>query len=775
MTQRSPFVGIDSRMALRFYGGRDDALIAGSNCELANTLTLIRRPGFSALSGGNFPDVPVGFYSWQTYSAGMFLVGDGNAGVYLLLNGSWQKIASKTSSSPTTFVVLGSALYMASATSFTKIFAGTSAPSVSAQGTAGTTSYAYSVVARFTSDVTNSLGIGIPSPATIINDGNATLSASNYNLISWNEVPDAVSYDVYRVSGGASEGKIGNVLSPALTFSDTGISASGTEPTLPSTDIVGIQPPNNAPTLVFTQQGTAWKASEDVTTSSVIVDSNGGIEDCTTAGTTGTTPPTWPTNMGATVTDGSAVWTMKGSQPLSPIQGYQYYYCFTNSATQNNSGVSPLSATTGPMAGFAVTVSGSGSTDPQVDTISIFRNTDGGGIYYLLAQIPNTTTWSYEDLIPDTGLDTGVFAPVAELNHIPPTGVNGIVWWGSRMWGFVGNNLYCSTGPDNAALLNVVFNGVTAECWIPTNQFAFDAPITRLFVTQVGLLVWTTKDIWLLSGTTVGNYASQLLLAGMGLRNFYAADIDGETIFAYTADRQLLAISVSSGATELGFAIGDVLETTFDPTVSRVSRHVSGSRDNAVYVANGSTGWYRLTPAVPGDGTPAWSPLATFAGTGGCGFVQSVETSPGVKQLLLGTTVANQPIYARNLSVFSDGGTTYAWSATVGSLLLANPGMLAEVESITLDASASGTAPTLSVILDEIGGSFVPLPDFVNDPPQLNASVSLYSQRFYLQAASSKLPQLCRHMQVQVGGPAADTPDEVYGITVRGALLPEQS
>lgn len=42
---------------------------------------------------------------------------------------------------------------------------------------------------------------------------------------------------------------------------------------------------------------------------------NGLIYRCTTAGTTGTAEPTWPTGTGATVSDGSAVWTMYGAHP----------------------------------------------------------------------------------------------------------------------------------------------------------------------------------------------------------------------------------------------------------------------------------------------------------------------------------------------------------------------------------------------------------------------------------------------------------------------------
>ncbi len=44
---------------------------------------------------------------------------------------------------------------------------------------------------------------------------------------------------------------------------------------------------------------------------------NGLVAKCTTAGTTGTVEPTWPTAAGATVTDGTAVWTMVSNYGLA--------------------------------------------------------------------------------------------------------------------------------------------------------------------------------------------------------------------------------------------------------------------------------------------------------------------------------------------------------------------------------------------------------------------------------------------------------------------------
>src|SRR5690348_1733880 len=63
MTQRSPFSQIDTRYGSQFLGGKPDALIAGSNCEISNSLTLQRRYGLSNF-GPAIP-APLAFYPWR--------------------------------------------------------------------------------------------------------------------------------------------------------------------------------------------------------------------------------------------------------------------------------------------------------------------------------------------------------------------------------------------------------------------------------------------------------------------------------------------------------------------------------------------------------------------------------------------------------------------------------------------------------------------------------------------------------------------------------------
>lgn len=103
-------------------------------------------------------------------------------------------------------------------------------PVVAAQGVIGATTYGYKIVAR------NAVGTSIASGETQITDGNAVLSGVNYNAITWAQVAGATSYDVYRVTGGGTQGKIANTAN--LTLNDTGL--AGDSSTAPTTNTSGI-------------------------------------------------------------------------------------------------------------------------------------------------------------------------------------------------------------------------------------------------------------------------------------------------------------------------------------------------------------------------------------------------------------------------------------------------------------------------------------------------------------------------------------------------------
>lgn len=536
---------------------------------------------------------------------------------------------------------------------------------------------------------------------------------------------------------------------------------------------------------------------------------------------------------------GTLQWTNEGRNGagLTAVVGYEWYYAYGNSYTGHISNVSPLSASSGAITGQQVLLTGATrpmivgqmpftpalyNTDPQSDLIFIFRNTDGGSFWFQDAVFGNgaaaqaelqaagfpglstavtytSTTFTYTDVVADAALNTLLFAPIGDLNSIPPAGLKDMDFFAGRLWGSVNNVLYYSTSADNASLLGVVENGVPSESWVPTNFIPFNSFITRILATGGGLMVATVTDIWFVTGQNLltGGFNPQKILIGHGMRSYNALGVDGSTVYVYTSDREFLSLNPNSGSVEVGYPVGDTFELTFSPINAYIARHVSGSRDNAVYFADGATSWYRLNPnqqgaSIAGEATPVWSPIANFVPTiGGISAIGSMETSAGVTNLLVGlpplTTsgIAQAgPVLVRNLSTFSDLGTTYTWTATIGSIMLTNPGKMAEVESITTEMNNAGsitpsspataTQCQVAVLLDEIAGTPEPLTLFVNDPPQAFVTMSVLGARFYLSDGPAAIQPVCRHIQVTVSGGDFATEDEILGLTIRGALVPEQ-
>lgn len=88
-------------------------------------------------------------------------------------------------------------------------------------GTAGSTAYSYQVTA------VNAAGETTVSPTGTTFTGNATLSATNYNTISWAAVTGAVSYNVYKLVSGVFV-LLANTAS--TSYNDEGASTSATNP-----------------------------------------------------------------------------------------------------------------------------------------------------------------------------------------------------------------------------------------------------------------------------------------------------------------------------------------------------------------------------------------------------------------------------------------------------------------------------------------------------------------------------------------------------------------
>lgn len=116
------------------------------------------------------------------------------------------------------------------------LIAPTVAPVLTHGGATGSTTYGYEISAI------NGLGETTPTPEGRSDLGNATLSGTNWNIVSWQAVQGATGYKVYLTSGPASPTRTVPVLlatlaATTLVFHDIG--PAGTAATPPTTNTTG--------------------------------------------------------------------------------------------------------------------------------------------------------------------------------------------------------------------------------------------------------------------------------------------------------------------------------------------------------------------------------------------------------------------------------------------------------------------------------------------------------------------------------------------------------
>lgn len=527
----------------------------------------------------------------------------------------------------------------------------------------------------------------------------------------------------------------------------------------------------------------AWYALTQYVTTPDIIDPNNYNQNPYEAGKSGTTQPSFSTTFsGLTADNPNLIWINQGQASAAPTGtlttvdgGWQYVVSLVNTLDDTVSNSGPASAATGNFrASTGVEVSGGIPTnyDPQADYVAVFRTEDGGATYFLIPGPGNTPytlpiqqyiASGYTDTTPDSGLNILLQAPNAGQNTPPLQGVINLTYHLGRIFVSLGNTVYWSTGPDTP-----IGNGTNG--FLPTNFATFPSTVKRMVPTSIGLIVFTVSDIYLGSGSATSSNPILFTpyLTGIGLLSYNALDVNGTLIYLFTSDKQLISLDPSSGVSEVGFPIGDQLEQ-WDPTQVYVTWHVAGSQDKALFVSNGSTGWFRLCPTPAPEAGMMWSLFATV--TGGCKAVQSIEVTPGTHKLLVGPTGSGQ-ILQRDWTVSTDNGTAFTANGTIGSLVLAQPGQLAELSFVTTDASAIGSRPTMSVLIDEITGTFEALPNNVPDPTQKNASTSLYMDRWYF--SQTQQPAICRHMQIQFAWPAEAEANELLTLTLYGGFSQEK-
>lgn len=436
----------------------------------------------------------------------------------------------------------------------------------------------------------------------------------------------------------------------------------------------------------------------------------------------------------------------------------------TGSKSGQISTASPVTLIPGSNPGAQNILTLVGSTDPQVDTIVIWRSKDGGGSsnMFELTEIPNPQMVNgqpgivtFTDFQPDSVLNNQILAPIANSNNPPPTGLTLLVWHAGRLWGAVGNTLYFSGGPDTAP-------GVGQESWPPGNNFALPGNITSLTSTTQGLIISVNDDAYVTTGTTSGTFTVPILWqANFGSPSQNAVAQDGDNVFFFTTRGQIWHFS-ANGLSEIGYLNG-VDFGSMVPANVYVAIHRSGL-DEGLFVSDGSTGLWRYS-----QNSGSWDPM--YTPVGGVKAIGSIETSNGVWQLLMGRPTGSGFILKRDLTLYSDDSSSYHAFATVGSLVVAPPRQVADISAVLVQAKVVGTYPTISVMLNEIvdisvfPATFTVLPNPVVDPPQLvGYQNTIYMKRHDFNAASVPLPHFVQHMQVKIDFGNDTVGNELYGL-----------
>lgn len=173
------------------------------------------------------------------------------------------------------------------------------------------------------------------------------------------------------------------------------------------------------------------------------------------------------------------------------------------------------------------------------------------------------------------------------------------------------------------------------------------------------------------------------------------------------------------------------------------------------------------------------------AATGSARALASIETSPGVYQLMIGSANNGDTVLVRDstFATFLDNGSAYESNFVVGAVVLAQPGELAELGFITTDAIRTANVPGVFVLIDEIDGAlsdFALLGAYVSEPPLLygatGAPASLYSNRYYFKQTvddGNPPPAYCRFINILIDFGEFDAASELLTMTIYGSILVE--
>ncbi len=418
--------------------------------------------------------------------------------------------------------------------------------------------------------------------------------------------------------------------------------------------------------------------------------------------------------------------TASGAGAISAAAGgYSWRYAFGNSGTTHIGAISDVSAYTGNFTSKNYTITGSTTSDGQVNQVHIYRTADGGATYYELPNSPIAYVggWSVVDSALSTALNISAQASIPALNN-PPLAAQGCVFFAGRIWTFAGDKLYYSNFEET-------INGISAEQFNNINIYAFGTEITGLATCQRSLLIFTRNSIQRITGDSIATFSRQPFLNRVGVHQQANIAQGGQRLVAWLDISGTVIVTDGITSQEIGLPIRKDL-AGIDQTKASVAFHSNGIQQWLVVQDSGQNKSWTYD-----NDNGQWMVPWSIGGTA----MTSVETASGVYTMLRSTSSGTQ-VLKLNTAVYQDAGTSYFEFLMSGLVNLGEgkgPGEVGTIEYLALERNTVANNDVQTILDDNpLTGSFTSF--FANEiaPPDRTDGSALIERWYYVRTGTAR-------------------------------------
>ena len=366
-----------------------------------------------------------------------------------------------------------------------------------------------------------------------------------------------------------------------------------------------------------------------------------------------------------------------GAGSLSPAVGWKWKYAFGKSSTAHVGDISEPSTTSGPDTNKQYVITGSTTSDTQVDQVRVYRTLDNGGsgTFFELPNSPITYSigWSLTDTANDTGL-TNQAAPLPKQNAVPRAG-QGVAYFANRIWVYSGDALYYSNFEEQ-------LQGLEPESFANINKYNFGHQITGLVVVQKALLVFTSMSVYRIIGDALRTFQRQPFLYRAGAVRQSNISQNARLI-SWLDTTSIIQVSDGVNQQEIGLPIRNDV-TTMTPNTSSCTFHSDGKRKWLVITDSAQNKTWIFDQDLG-----IWNVPWSIGGTA----LHSGEVGAGNIKLFMGKGGA---VLAMTPSAYLDGVGATSYTASLTSSLFELGGLAAD---------SAQRAPANSVGMNQRAGS----------------------------------------------------------------------